>query len=301
MLEESDTTVAMMGGSVMVVVAHERGQRSIAQRDLRRSVERMHGWAKRLTRFSAESELSELNREADAGRSNVSPLLASVLTCAARVSGCCGGAVDVGMLDARLAAEAGVDAGSVPGRSRWWLRHDAGVTWVHRRGRVAFDLDGVAKGWMADRILATLAHYPAALVDADGDIACRDDIGLGWTITIDDPADDACVIAAISLESAVGRGPIGVATSGTTRHRWWAGETMRHHLIDSRTGRSAHGQVVQATVVASCASMAEGLAKVAIIDGVLAPPLACWGRAAIVYMADGGTSITAGTRPWLAA
>ena len=40
-------------------------------------------------------------------------------------------------------------------------------------GHVPFDLDGVAKGWIADRALALLDRYPGALVDADGDIAIR--------------------------------------------------------------------------------------------------------------------------------
>jgi thiamine biosynthesis lipoprotein len=61
---------------------------------------------------------------------------------------------------------------------------------------------------------------------------------------------------------------LGVATSGTTVHRWpdRAGHP-RHHLIDPRTRRPAQTDLVQATVVAPSAAEAETLAKAAVILG----------------------------------
>ena len=59
----------------------------------------------------------------------------------------------------------------------------------------------------------------------------------------------------------------GVATSGTSIHRWNVDGTDRHHLIDPRTGLPAETDVVQATVIADSALRAEALAKAAVIAG----------------------------------
>ena len=150
-------------------------------------------------------------------------------------------------------------------RARWRLRRKGRRQLVIRRGRVAFDLDGVAKGWMADRALRLLDGYPAAFVDADGDVAIRDSIGIGWQVGIEDPIRPGHDVAMVSTLPARGRGSIGIATSGTTKHRWGADDAKRHHLIDPSTGRPSTSPIVQATVVASSAAEAEALAKVAVI------------------------------------
>ncbi len=58
---------------------------------------------------------------------------------------------------------------------------------LHRDPGVAFDLDGVAKGWIADRALALLDRHPGALVDADGDVAIRSAAGDAWEVGVADP------------------------------------------------------------------------------------------------------------------
>ncbi|HQU01555.1 MAG TPA: FAD:protein FMN transferase, partial [Acetobacteraceae bacterium] len=59
------------------------------------------------------------------------------------------------------------------------------------------------------------------------------------------------------LTLAADRGPRswGVATSGTSVHRWPTAFGETHHLIDPRTRRPASTDVVQATVVAGSARM----------------------------------------------
>jgi thiamine biosynthesis lipoprotein len=66
-----------------------------------------------------------------------------------------------------------------------------------------------------------------------------------------------------------GQAPVhfGVATSGTSVHRWRHATGAAHHLIDPRTWRPAVTDVVQATVVAASAREAEALAKTAVIVG----------------------------------
>ena len=138
---------------------------------------------------------------------------------------------------------------------------------VRREGRVRFDLDGVAKGWFADRALALLGAYPAALVDADGDVALRVPAWSSWRVSVADPIDEATDLAVLSVPRARRGHPFGVATSGTSVHRWHVNGGPTHHLIDPHTGRPSETDVVQASVVAESALAAEALAKAAVIAG----------------------------------
>ncbi|HEU0243262.1 MAG TPA: FAD:protein FMN transferase, partial [Candidatus Limnocylindrales bacterium] len=180
------------------------------------------------------------------------------------------------MLDARLAAEHGAAAGpaiSPPAhgtgaRRRWSLSRVARGAIVHREPGVRFDLDGVAKGWLADRALALVSRAGrSALVDADGDIgitAAADDT---WDIGIADPRSDDALLAVVRLTGGDAGRSFGVATSGTSVHRWTRRHGVTHHLIDPRTGRPAATDVVQATVLAATARDAEAYAKVAVVAG----------------------------------
>jgi thiamine biosynthesis lipoprotein len=140
---------------------------------------------------------------------------------------------------------------------------------VHRPPGLHFDLGGVAKGWIADRALDMLSSWPSAVVDADGDLAIRCAPGKVWNVGIDDPRTPDANLAVFHLGAPVGGAPTrwGVATSGTSIHRWTVAGSVTHHLIDPRTGRPAQTNVVQATVVAGSALRAEALAKAAVIAG----------------------------------
>jgi FAD:protein FMN transferase len=241
-----------------------------ARRGSRQVVARVERWAARLTRHAADSELIRLN--GDPRHSvPVGPTLAAALAAGQGAARRTGGLVDIALLDARLAAEAGLEP-SLPSERDWTItQHDRGGI-VRRPHGIRFDLGGVGKGWIADRALALLDEWPGAAVDADGDLAVRVAPGSRWSVEIDDPRDEAVPLARLSL-AVRGDGPPrtwGVATSGTSVHRWDRGGVVRHHLIDPRTGRSAETDVVQATVVAGSALAAESLAKAAVIAGVAA-------------------------------
>ena len=90
-----------------------------------------------------------------------------------------------------------------------------------------------------------------------------------WEIGVADPrtGDDLLAVIVLADEPGApsrGRRTWGVATSGTTIHRFGA---TAHHLIDPRTGLPAATDVVQATVLASRAATAEAFAKSAVILG----------------------------------
>jgi thiamine biosynthesis lipoprotein len=237
----------------------------------RRAASRIDRWATRLTRHDDGSELSRLN--ADPRETvPVGPTLGAVLI-ASRVAMEAGaGFVDVTLLGARLAAETGGPA-PLPLRRTWSVAGAGRAAHVIRPAGLAFDLGGVGKGWIADRAVGLLTRFPGALVDADGDLALRSAAGSVWEIGIDDPRSTDGHLALLRLGTAAGAAwprSWGVATSGTSVHRWRIDGELRHHLIDPRTGGPARTDVVQATVVADSALRAEAYAKAAVIAGSVA-------------------------------
>jgi thiamine biosynthesis lipoprotein len=105
------------------------------------------------------------------------------------------------------------------------------------------------------------------MVDADGDIALRLAPGDGWGIGVADPREAGSLLGVLQFAAEQTARRLGVATSGTSVHRWAHAAGDAHHLIDPRTWRPAATDVVQATVVAGTAREAEVLAKTAVIAG----------------------------------
>jgi len=312
-IEPASAEAPMMGGRVSVHLIDRDDPARLAAAAAR-ILDRLAAWADRLTRFTATSELSRLNG-APGPMVRIGPTMTAVLDWARRAEGLTDGLVDVAMLDARLAAETGRQPGSgrkpadarhdrtIPASRRWSLDRRARGATVHREPGVRFDLDGVAKGWLADRALA-LAATRSAMVDGDGDIAVRVAPGDHWPIGIADPRAPGHTLAVLDLRTD-GNGPagMGVATSGTSVHRWTHGATHAHHLIDPRVLRPADTDVVQATVLAATAREAEAWAKVAVIRGsagafeALDQPGV---RGLLLLTEDGDLRATPGMVRWLA-
>jgi thiamine biosynthesis lipoprotein len=256
----------MLGGTVLVALLDDADPallRAAAARLLRR----LEAWAARLTRHAATSELIRLN-VSPLARVPVRPTLTAVLDWARDAESRTDGLVDVALLEARIEAETGLPAdGPLPASRRWSIERGPRWSWVRRDPALGFDLDGVAKGWLADRAL-DLAPGRSALVDGDGDVALRVAPGDAWTIGIGDPRDAATHLGMVELV-ADGDGPrrFGISTSGTTVHRWVHRDHVAHHLIDPWTGRPAATDIVQATALAATAREAEAYAKSAVLLG----------------------------------
>ncbi len=285
-----------MGGRLVIHLAAAASDEAYARRDATQVIARVGRWADRLSRHRPTSELSVLNAD-PATAVQVGPTLAGAMRAGRSAAHATDGLVDITLLDARLAAEAPAPQVAIRAPDRAWglAPGRRGRAVVHRAPGVSFDLDGVAKGWLADRALGLLSSWAGAIVDADGDLAVRCPPGRHWAVAVDDPREPGAMLAVLHLSAPGGTWPSrwGVATSGTSVHRWHqAGET-RHHLIDPRTGRPAVTDVVQATVVGGSASEAEGLAKAAVIAGS-ADGLALLERAGVrgaVLLTDRGETI----------
>jgi FAD:protein FMN transferase len=269
-----------MGGRLEIHVSAPAADAPVAEHDMRQVAARVQAWAAMLTRHDPASRLMLVNAD-PRPLVPVGPTLAAALRWALDAGEITGGAVDVSLLEARLRAEgagggpeavtprgpahhAG-NAAARPWRVRGGGRHRSGA--VDREPGVRLDLDGVGKGWLADRALARL-RWPGALIDADGDIAVRVSAGESWEIGIGDPRDEASLLAVLVLPGGLfGGRTYGVATSGTSIHHWGTAADGRHHLIDPATGAPSRSDVVQATVVATSAREAEAYAKAIVILG----------------------------------
>jgi FAD:protein FMN transferase len=209
------------------------------------------------SRFRPDSELSQLNR---AGRLDAGPDLVRVVRAALEARERTGGLFDPTVSNALV--EAGYDRSfdllAQDGAAAGTSPRPCGGAVAVREGRielgpgVALDLGGIAKGDAVDRAADLLGGSGPCLVNAGGDLAVRGVPAAGsWPVAVEVPAG----------ELVVGVSSGALATSGRDRRRWRRGGEERHHLIDPRTGASAAGDVLRATVAGPTAVAAEADAK----------------------------------------
>jgi thiamine biosynthesis lipoprotein len=229
-------------------------------------------WEQVLSRFLPNSELSQLNARAGTPMA-VSDLLYTVLATALTSAQATQGVYDPALLDqlVRVGYDRTFDDlpavrfdPIIPGEpgGRW---RGIKVDPIHRRvtlpAGIKLDFGGIAKGMAVDAALEHLRQNEirTALVNAGGDLAV---LGLPpnaeqWPITV--PGREQ--LWTIPLHHGA------VATSGIAHRHWWQGNTLRHHLLDPRTGLPAQSDLWSVTVVADRCVQAEVTAKVAFILG----------------------------------
>jgi thiamine biosynthesis lipoprotein len=131
------------------------------------------------------------------------------------------------------------------------------------RTGMSLTLDGIAKGFIVDRVVARLARAGAdeLLVNAAGDMAAvgGGEDGEGWSVGIEDPRVPGEVRGSLRL------GGGGVATSGDYLQRFTA-DGVHHHILDPRTGESPV-ELTSVTVLAPSAMLADALATGVMVLG----------------------------------
>jgi thiamine biosynthesis lipoprotein len=132
---------------------------------------------------------------------------------------------------------------------------------VFRPAHVQVDLGGMAKGSTVDRAARHLCGSGA--IDAGGDAVMLGPNSSGdkWLVEIEDPLDPSRTVATLAVLDAA------VATTAGNRRRWRVGNSFVHHLIDPRTQASSISDLLQATVIAPKAELADVLAKTAFLLG----------------------------------
>ncbi len=229
-------------------------------------------WEQTLSRFLPESELSQLNQQADIPVV-VSDLLYNVLTTALDAAHATQGLYDPALLEqlVRLGYDRTFDDvpfvcytplyPGEPGGGWRGIRVNPDRQSVTLPTGIKLDFGGIAKGMAVDASLKMLSQsgINTALVNAGGDLAV---LGLPpdaehWPIAV--PGKEQRWTIPL-LRGAV-------ATSGIAHRQWWQGSKLQHHLIDPRTGQSAQSDLWSVTVVTDRCEQAEVTAKVAFILG----------------------------------
>ena len=242
-----------------------------AEHDLAVAVEQLfRETERRFSRFLPDSEVAQLNR-AD-GPITVSADLLDLLIRARTHAIETGGIFDPGVGAAMQAngydrsfAPGALDrdeaASAAPYASVAMLEIDDVHHQVARPPNVQIDFGGFLKGLTADRAAALATG--AVIVDAGGDAVLRGAPAgeAGWTVEIEDPHDAARTIGSMIVRD------LAIATSAANRRCWRRASRVMHHLIDPRTSAPAQTDLIQATVLAPTAEMADIMAKVAFVLG----------------------------------
>jgi thiamine biosynthesis lipoprotein len=242
-------------------------------------------FARRLSRFEPDSELSQFNSSPLVGVP-ASDLLRAAVSAGIWAAQRSGGLVDPTLIGAleragyasslEAAIPASLDAAleaapprrpAAPSAASTWrdvFVDDATAVIVRPRG-VRIDTGGTGKGLCADAVAHRLSGYTRFVVDCGGDIAVG---GVGaqfepYEIEIEHPLTGAS-IGRLRLT----RG--GVATSGLNVRIWRdANGDFAHHLLDPSTGRPAWTGLIGVTAIGGSALEAETLSKMALLLGAV--------------------------------
>jgi thiamine biosynthesis lipoprotein len=123
------------------------------------------------------------------------------------------------------------------------------------------DFGGFVKGWAVDQAMTCLPEVAA--VDAGGDafLGGAGPDHRGWRVHVEDPWHHGRTLVRLRARARA------VATSGSNRRHWRVGEHRVHHLIDPHTLAPASSDLVQVTVLAPRAELADVLAKTVFLQG----------------------------------
>lgn len=166
-----------------------------------------------------------------------------------------------------------------------------------QRPRMAITLNGVAQGFITDRVGALLrrAGFDKVLIDIGEALAIGHHAdGRAWRAAIADPVQPGRTLFELALGSDPGQLPaLATSSGGGTR---FGPDTPLHHLLDPRSGTSA-GHYAAVSVAASRATLADGLSTALSVvpPASAAPLLASWPEARAWFVDDEGRVSAAGT------
>ena len=269
-----------LGTTLHLRAAHDEAARADAALDA--AVRALQEVEASMSLFRTDSEVSRLNRE---GRlAQPSTHLLRVLQTGQQIAQRSAGAFDVtvqplwALYDEARRTRAGLPTAQALAQARslvGWQALDVQAQHIRfTRPGMALTLNGIAQGYAADLARDTLQAHGIrhALIDAgEWSLLGRNERGQAWTLGIEDPHDEARVIAALRTD---GRS---LATSADNRSAF-SDDHRHHHIFDPATGDSPPA-ISSVTVVAPSAMQADALTKVMFVAGpARIPALArAWG------------------------
>ncbi len=132
----------------------------------------------------------------------------------------------------------------------------------------AVDLGGIAKGWIADRLAASLLDNGATgvIVDLGGNIVVRGKKPneSPWKIGIRDPRSSNTQKFLTTVELIEGS----IVTSGVYERSFTYNDTLYHHILDPKTGMPASVETQSVSIVAKTSLVAEGFSTIFLVLGL---------------------------------
>ncbi len=258
-----------MGTRVTVTLIHSDGGE--ARTLVTAAFDEMERLEAILSRHREGTSVDRLNR--DGILHDAPPELTHLLAESIRYSELTGGAFDSTVAPlVRLYEAAAMHTGGPPRDSEidealllvdYRELHVDGNTVALGRPGMAVTLDGIAKGYIADRAAQILLNGGAeqVMIEAGGDVASigGDSRPEGWQLGIQDPRDPGALLGLIRTDNE------GVATSGDYMQAFSADLSV-HHIVDPRTGRSP-GHTSGVTVIAPTATEADALSTSVFVLG----------------------------------
>lgn len=304
----SDITFRSMGSDVRLIIGlpllpGSPSPAEAAQRECRY----VEDFARRLSRFRADSELSALNGDT-AQEVPASILLRTAVAAGLWSAERTNGLIDPTLVDeieaigyatsqeGRTPASLEVALAAAPGRraaqpsrkARWrQIEVDNKRGTVRRPPGLRIDTGGTGKGLAADAVAHRLRGYTRFVVDCGGDIAVG---GVGMqldplAVEVEHPLTGECIH---TLRLAGG----GVATSGLNVRVWRRSDgTFAHHLLDPASGEPVWSGLIGATALAPSALEAETLSKLALLTGPAGARRALGEHGGLVVHDDGDVEL----------
>jgi len=260
-------------GTLVKMHVVRSGNEAGADAAAHKAMDRAFGWfheiESRCTRFSEGSELMRLTAQAGVA-APASAILYEAVQFALMVAQASGGAFDPA-IGHRMHAHGFnrehrtgevVQTAAIPGDSVDYrdVLLDPDRRTIMLRRPLTLDLGAVAKGLAVDMAARELHSFADFAIDAGGDLYLggSNERGAPWAVGIRHPRNQDELIASLRVSNQA------VCTSGDYERRAPGGGA--HHILDPRTGASAHA-VASATVVASGAMLADALATAAFVLG----------------------------------
>lgn len=252
-----------------------------------------------LSRFIADSEISEINRRAGQWV-KVSPLTLEVIELGLELGALTGGAFDItigavldlwgfGSGEYYVPTEEELQSvlATVDYRN---VEVDKGKSQVRIPRGTVLDLGGIAKGHIVDQGIQILrnAKVERAFINAGGDISAigRRQDNQAWRVGVQDPENPSEIRFILPLDDQ------SVVTSGDYQRFFTYEDVRYHHIIDPRTGYPARG-VTSVTIVGDNSATCDALSTAVFVLG--------WkeGRELVERVPDVEAIIVSSTDVWI--
>lgn len=288
-------TLGALGTTVQLRAAHASATQAASALDA--AVADIRQLEDTLSLFRPESDVQRLNRHGVLVRPH--PDVLEILRIAQTVSQRSQGAFDVTVQPLWQVFEAASARGAIPRASEvvaaracvGWQRMHLGADAITLAPGMGVTLNGIAQGYIADRVRARLQQFGIAhaLVDT-GEFAPLGNAqgGRDWTLGLADPRHHDALLGRLAMQGLC------MATSADDQCSFSA-DHQHHHIFDPHTGYSPP-DIASVTVLAPHCVLADALTKVLFMAGferALAVAQS-WGVQAVVVSKRGQVRATPG-------